>query len=369
MEFGVFILMQQRGYHQKPDQILRNAVEQTVIADQAGFDTAWYAEHHFSNYSLCPSPLMMVAHCAPLTRRIRLGSAVCVLPLYHPSRLMAEAAFADVVSNGRLDLGIGTGYQQFEFERFGVNLEDAPRTLHEFLDILPLGMRERIFSYDGKILKFPPTAISLRPVQNPMPPIWIATGHQETQRRAIREGHNLFVTVLLNGIDRLAALREGLDAAAEAEGRDLSRTRVALLRCAFASDDKAEVESYLDNARYQRRISESLKERRAQSEDGYMIQEVPCRVDPSLDDLRAALPVGSVDQVIERMVEEIRVLRPSHIALQTQLGDFDQKTMLRQLELWGTRIIPAIRKEIGDVDLAGSALTRAPGDPAAVAAE
>ncbi len=64
----------------------------------------------------------MVAHCAGVTKRIRLGTAVCVLPLYQPQRLLAEIGFADVVSNGRLELGIGSGYQQFEFERFGVNI-------------------------------------------------------------------------------------------------------------------------------------------------------------------------------------------------------------------------------------------------------
>ena len=79
MEFGIFVLMQQRGYHQAPAELLRNALEQTVVADQVGIDTAWFAEHHFSNYALCPSPLMMVAHCAALTKRIKLGSAVCVL--------------------------------------------------------------------------------------------------------------------------------------------------------------------------------------------------------------------------------------------------------------------------------------------------
>ena len=86
MEFGVFILAQQRGYHQTSQQVINNAVEQTVAAEAAGFDTAWYAEHHFNNYSLCPSPLMMVAHCAGLTKRIRLGTAVCVLPLYQIGR-------------------------------------------------------------------------------------------------------------------------------------------------------------------------------------------------------------------------------------------------------------------------------------------
>ncbi len=347
VEFGIFVLMQQRGYHQRPDQVLRNAVEQTVHADQAGFDTAWYAEHHFSNYCLCPSPLMMVAHCAPLTRRIRLGSAVCVLPLYHPARLMAEAGFADVVSNGRLEFGIGAGYQQFEFERFGVELADNAAIFSEFLDIIEKGMKEKIFSYQGRHFNFPPTAIAMRSQQQPMPPLWLATLNPQTQARAMRSGHSLFVTVLLGGEDKLQGLRNTLESAAKLAQKDLAKTRVALLRCGFASDRKSEIDEYLNAALYQRRISESLRDRRQQSDDGYMIREVAKDSDPSLDELRAALPVGSVEQVVERLVKEIRILRPTHVALQTQLGDFDQATMLRQIELWGTRIIPAVRRELG----------------------
>jgi hypothetical protein len=79
-----------------------------------------------------------------------------------------------------------------------------------------------------------------------------------------------------------------------------------------------------------------------------MVKEVPSDTDPTFDQLRQNLPVGSVNQVIDKLLTEISILRPKHIALQTQLGDFDQKTMLRQIELWGDRIIPAIRKELGE---------------------
>lgn len=347
MEFGIFMLMQQRGYHQTSDQVLQAAVEQTIAADQAGFDTAWYAEHHFSNYGLCPSPLMMVAHMAGQTKRIRLGSAVCVLPMYHPARLLAEAGFCDAISNGRLELGIGSGYQNYEFERFGVKIEEALPIFHEFLDVLKAGMTQKGFSYEGQHLRFPLTSISIRAMQKPMPPIWIATGNPGTQALAIREGHSLFVTALLNGADRLLQMREGLAAIAAKEGRAIDDTRVGLLRCAFASDDDAEVTSYLENARYQRRISEALKLRRAHSDDGFLVREEESPNDIPLDQMRANLPVGSVDHVIERMVEEIRILKPKHVAIQVQPGDFDTRATLRQIELWGSRIIPAIRKELG----------------------
>jgi alkanesulfonate monooxygenase SsuD/methylene tetrahydromethanopterin reductase-like flavin-dependent oxidoreductase (luciferase family) len=347
MEFGVFILAQQRGYHQRSQQVIQNSIEQTVMAEQAGFNTAWYAEHHFNNYSLSPSPLMMIAHMAAKTQRIRLGSAVCILPLYHPARFLAEVGFVDTVSNGRLELGIGSGYQAFEFERFGVKIEESGAIYNEFLDILPKGLTQKIVEYDGKFLKLPPSSIAVRPVQDPMPPLWITSGNPATLGRGVREGHNLFVTALLNGTDAIVSLRDRLEKVAQDNGADLDDdVKFGFLRCAFASDKQSEIDAYLDNARFQRRISESLKFRRAQSDDGYMVKEVPSPTDPSFEQLRKNLPVGSVNQVIDKMLEEISILRPKHIALQTQLGDIDQKTMLRQIELWGEKIIPAIRKEV-----------------------
>jgi alkanesulfonate monooxygenase SsuD/methylene tetrahydromethanopterin reductase-like flavin-dependent oxidoreductase (luciferase family) len=357
MEFGVFILAQQRGYHQSSAQVINNSIEQTVAAEQAGFNTAWYAEHHFNNYSLSPSPLMTVAHAAAKTRQIRLGTAVCILPLYHPARFLAEVGFVDTVSNGRLDLGVGSGYQQFEFERFGVQIEESGAIFNEFLDVIPKGLTQKIFEHDGKFLKIPPSSIAVRCVQDPMPPLWITSGNPVTLGRGVRENHNLFVTALLKGNDAIAELRGRLEKVAEDNGKDLDRdVKFGFLRCGYASDNKAEIDAYLDCARFQRRISESLKFRRAQSDDGYMVKEVPSETDPTFEQLRKNLPVGSVNEVIDKMLEEISILRPKHIALQTQLGDFDEKTMLKQIELWGGRIIPAIKKELGRNQPAAHAL-------------
>jgi len=348
MEFGVFILAQQRGYHQSSQQVIMNSIEQTVHAEQAGFDNAWYAEHHFNNYSLSPSPLMMVSHCAAKTSRIRLGSAVCILPLYHPLRFLAEVGFTDIVSNGRLELGLGSGYQDFEFQRFGTNLADSGKIYNEFLDVLPLGLTRKSFEYHGEFIDIPPTSIAVRCIQEPMPPIWITSGNPVTLGRAVRENHNLFVTALLGGMDAVQRQRDKLVQVAEGEGKNLDKdVKFGFLRCAYASDDQAEIDSYLDNARFQRRISESLKYRRAEVDDGYLVKEVPSETDLSFEEMRQNLPVGSVNQVIDKLLAEIEVLKPSHIAVQTQLGDFDQKTMLKQIELWGDKIIPAVNKALG----------------------
>src|SRR5436305_15054139 len=107
MEFGIFNLMGSRDPEKPTAEVFAEVAEQTRVADQLGYKTAWFAEHHFSNYCLCASPLMMVAHCASITEKIRLGTAVVVLPLYNQARHAAETATADDLASGRPPLGPG----------------------------------------------------------------------------------------------------------------------------------------------------------------------------------------------------------------------------------------------------------------------
>src|SRR3989442_5080624 len=167
MDFGIFNLMGAREADKPTAQVFGEVAEQTRLADELGYTIAWFAEHHFSNYCLCASPLMMVAHCASITRKIRLGTAVVVLPLYNPARLAAEIATADALSNGRLMLGIGAGYQAYEFERFGTDIAQNLAMTDEVCDIPHLAFIRDVISYNGKHHHMPETHIPARPVQNP----------------------------------------------------------------------------------------------------------------------------------------------------------------------------------------------------------
>ena len=108
MKLGVFCLLPQREQATPPEQVFAQTVEQVQLAEAIGLDIAWFAEHHFSNYCLCVSPLVMAAYVAPITKRIRLGSGVVVLPLYDPVRLIEEVATVDVMSGGPA----GAGHRQ-----------------------------------------------------------------------------------------------------------------------------------------------------------------------------------------------------------------------------------------------------------------
>ena len=167
MEFGIFNLMGSRDPDKPAAQVFGEVAEQTRLADELGYTIAWFAEHHFSNYCLCASPLMMVAHCAAITKKIKLGTAVVVLPLYNPARLAAEVATADAMSGGRLMLGIGAGYQPYEFERFGVDIAQNFTMTDEFCQILDRALTQDFFSYEGKHYRIAQTHIPVRSVQNP----------------------------------------------------------------------------------------------------------------------------------------------------------------------------------------------------------
>ncbi len=173
MHFGQFNLMGYRTPGAKAYELYDNAVEQVKAAEANGFEIAWFAEHHFSNYCVCPSPLMMLARLAGETRRIRLGSAVVVTPLYQPVRLISEIGMVDALTHGRLVLGVGSGYQPYEFERFGEDLADSVPKLAEFMEMLELAFTRDTFSYSGKHYRLPETHIASRPVKG-LPEIWVA---------------------------------------------------------------------------------------------------------------------------------------------------------------------------------------------------
>src|SRR5215831_10716029 len=203
MDFGIFNLMGSRRPDKPTAQVFGEVAEQTRLADTLGYTIAWFAEHPFSNYCLCASPLMMVAHCAAITKKIRLGTAVLVLPLYNPARLLAEIGTADALSQGRLVLGIGAGYQPYEFQRFGVDLKQNLEMTNEFCDILDLAFSRDFFSYQGKHYQMPETHIPARPVQKPLP-IYVA-GHTEAMfRAAARRGYRVLSSGRVGGAALLA---------------------------------------------------------------------------------------------------------------------------------------------------------------------
>src|SRR5215813_9837596 len=123
VDFGLFYYCQGRGVPH--DQAYAEMLDQISLAETLGFGECWFAEHHFTDYSLLPSPNLMIASALPRTRRMRFGNYVNALSFHHPLRLAAEAAMLDNLAQGRFDFGVGKGVRPGEFAQLGVRFEDG----------------------------------------------------------------------------------------------------------------------------------------------------------------------------------------------------------------------------------------------------
>src|SRR5256714_8011925 len=308
MEFGIFNLMGAREADKSAAQVFAEVAEQTKRADELGYTIAWFAEHHFSNYCLCASPLMMVAHCASITKKIQLGTAVVVLPLYNPARLAAEIATADALSNGRLMLGIGAGYQPYEFERFGADIAQNLEMTEEFCDILDLAFSRDFFSYHGKHYRMPDTHIPARPVQNPLP-IYVAGHTQAMFRSAARHGYRVLSSGRVGGAKLLAEQYADIVAAFAAENAPISRAHITVNRFAHITDSREDGMRFAENARYQSRLASSLR-RRQEAMRGTVLVDVPFPAEPPAETIHNDPLIGAGETVAVKIVAAIRATKP-----------------------------------------------------------
>lgn len=346
MEFGIFNLMNRRHRSQEPAVMVRQTVEHVQAAERAGFSIAWFTEHHFTNYSISPSPLMMACHVAPQTKTIRLGTAVVLPALYQPARLLGEVAFADNLTGGRLILGLGSGYQAYELTRFGTTLEVARSVTDEWAELLADGLGQEAFEYHGKHIELPHTWFTTQPVQKPRPEIWIAGNSPDSQRRAARGGHPLFVTGFGQDSAALAGIRTEAASALSAEGRDPASLRFATLRYCFVTDDDQEALEFAENARFQLRLSRYLRQGQTELSEAWLPEEA-YEGEMSPADIVAWNPIGDPATIAEKLVSEIKSVRPTHIALYMAIGAIDHSRVLSSIERFGSEVMPLIEREIG----------------------
>ncbi|MDA1098419.1 MAG: LLM class flavin-dependent oxidoreductase [Proteobacteria bacterium] len=347
MDFGVFNLLQHRDRTKPPHEVIAEALAHTRLAEELGFSRVWFAEHHFSNYSLCPSPLIFCAQAAAMTKRIRVGSAVLILPLHAPARVIAEIALVDTLSGGRLDVGVGSGYQTYEFERLGAEMSQNKAVFNEMLDMIDLGLRQPNFSYRGEFFEQPQTAINVRPLQSPRPPIWIAGADPNSHRRCARDGYIPFISGGLENADTIKRMRDQVTQCYEQEGADPAAMPLGVLRFVCVSDDPAVIDRYVEGARFQKRIAMSLRHRRETMVDDYMVDEVPFPDEPPLEQIAKNIVVGNAAAVAERLCSEIELYGPRHMSIYFAVGDLPSAAAMTSMELFATKVVPMIEAHFG----------------------
>jgi alkanesulfonate monooxygenase SsuD/methylene tetrahydromethanopterin reductase-like flavin-dependent oxidoreductase (luciferase family) len=195
MKFGLFGGAKSKGEGVAGDSLgYRQYIDYVLAADRLGFHSVFVVEHHFTGVGQVSASLNLLTYLAARTERIRLGTAVVVLPWHNPALLAEQVATLDLLSNGRVDLGVGKGYRDYEFAGFGVPMEEATARFDETMAFMRKAWSgEGRFSFKGPNWSFNDIVIEPRPVQAPHPPFWMGAGSFESIGRAAREGYNLLL--------------------------------------------------------------------------------------------------------------------------------------------------------------------------------
>jgi alkanesulfonate monooxygenase SsuD/methylene tetrahydromethanopterin reductase-like flavin-dependent oxidoreductase (luciferase family) len=338
MHFGSFLLMQSPSMRPS-EEIYRRAVEITQAADELGFQNMWLAEHHFSNYGYSSRPLQTVVHLADKTKRIRVGIAVIILPFHHPVIVAEEITTADVLTGGRLDVGLGRGYQPYEFDRLGLTIEQSRERWEEAVDIILKAMTEDSFNYQGKYYQIPDTTVLPRPVQKPLPPLFVAGQNPESIVAAVRRGFDVVTGGAGVPFERLVQFGH-LFADSVREYRPSRRLFLGINRPVYVTDDPAEARQVAQEVLWNMRVTLSLRRGYAQIASG-RATAVPFENEPSLDILmRDWMTVGTPDQIYAQICRYRDEVGISHFNCSFWSGDMPQDKVLRSMERFATEVMP-----------------------------
>ena len=198
MRFSLFVHMERWDESITHEQAFANLTELVLMAEGGGFGTVWIGEHHSMEYTISPSPMPQLAYLAARTSRIRLGAGTIIAPFWNPIRVAGECALLDVISGGRMEVGLARGAYQFEFDRMagGLPATDGGKHLREMVPAVRK-LWQGDYAHDGEVWQFPTSTSVPKPMQHPTPPIWIAARDQGSHDFAVEHGCNVMVTPLM----------------------------------------------------------------------------------------------------------------------------------------------------------------------------
>jgi alkanesulfonate monooxygenase SsuD/methylene tetrahydromethanopterin reductase-like flavin-dependent oxidoreductase (luciferase family) len=232
------------------EEVYERAFQRIAIMDETGYDTVWLAEHHFNTYSVCPSIHLMGTWVAARTKNLRIGTAVSLAAMYHPLRLAEEVALLDVLSGGRVNWGVGRGFDAAEFRNFGVPIEESSERMHEAAEIVMAAWAPGRLNYRGRFWQFEGVEVLPKPAQQPHPPFWMAATSPESIEKAAAKGYSILMDPHASHAEIGRKRRLYFEALAKhghpTEGRVLPTARLL----AVAPTDAAAAEAAREGARW-----------------------------------------------------------------------------------------------------------------------
>lgn len=322
-----------------PVERIKNLIEEIELADQVGLDVFGIGEHHRPDYA-ASAPAVLLAAAAVRTKRIRLTSAVTVLSSDDPVRVFQEFSTVDLLSNGRAEIMAGRGSFIESFPLFGYDLEDYDSLFSEKLELLlKLRESERVtWPAGGHRAGINDLGVYPRPVQQPIP-VWIAVGGSpQSVVRAGTLGLPLALAIIGGAPEQFAPLISVYREAGARAGHDASKLRVSINSHAYVAEDSAQAanEFFPSYAEVMSRIG------RERGWPPTTRRQFDASIAP-----RGALLVGSPQQVIDKILFEHELFKHDRFLAQMALGAMPHDKIMRAIELFGTKVAPAIRRELG----------------------
>jgi flavin-dependent trigonelline monooxygenase, oxygenase component len=340
VDFGLFVPCHRFDASVGTKELYDQALEMVTLADEAGFTTAWFPEHHLVQYISSPSPLMWMVKAAAHTRRIRVGAAILVIPYYNPLRLAGEIGMADVLCDGRLEIGVGRGAFEYEFDRFGITEAIGAARLREGMEIVEGLLTQDDFSYEGTTCSFGPATAVPKPLQQPHPPIWVAARSPDTIGWALRRGYNLLTTPWRDPFSRIQKHHEQVMQIAAAVGASKPPT-LAVSRMTYVGKTDGDALDAMADIQVNHRIFTRLFRNQAHVKGGYTLAE-PVDDEYSREQLLANLVAGSPETCVEK-VRTYEALGIRQFILYGAFGPDHSRTMA-SLRRFAEQVMPHFRK-------------------------
>jgi alkanesulfonate monooxygenase SsuD/methylene tetrahydromethanopterin reductase-like flavin-dependent oxidoreductase (luciferase family) len=219
--------------------VYERALQRIEIMDRSGYDAVWLTEHHFNDYSVCPSIPVMGAYAAARTTRLRIGAAVTLAALYHPVRLAEEIALLDILSGGRVNWGAGRGFDPREFQAFGVPPDESAVRFHEAVEIVLEAWRNPRLNFRGRFHSFEDLEVLPKPVQQPHPPTWVAASTDDGIKWAASAGHSILMSPHPTHAE-IGAQRALYQRELETHGHSIAGREIPMARLMAIADTESE---------------------------------------------------------------------------------------------------------------------------------
>jgi len=353
MRFGVLHFFEHPVGGKSEHQIVREQLDCMRAAEDLGFDYIWAPEHHSTEYGFSASPMVTLAAIASVTKRIRLGSGVLVLPFNDPIRVAEEAAMIDLMSDGRLELGVGRGFQPIEYQGFAVDQSRSREIFEEALDVIVRAWTEEPMSFKGDYFDIPEQSVRPKPLQRPYPPIWIAAISDLSFELASRRRANLLCSLLYGfKSDHLRRLLTEYREAVRAQEQDPGEREVGAVCMVYCAEstERARQEFGGPVLWYYRNVANLVAPPSSQPPpQGYETYQHIRKAAQTVqwDELlnSGALICGNPESCI-RQIEDLRTMYGfTQILCWTRLSGLENRKVLRSMELMQRHVIPHFRRE------------------------